>query len=100
VAKAAFFPQIPLTASYGAVTQQQYFNSELQSSQAWFAELQNYVQLYQALGGGWRPPSFATLDRYMRSRSSLALAPVISRRTRFAPISRGSSPARIRPDVR
>jgi multidrug efflux system outer membrane protein len=35
-------------------TQQQYFTSELQSSQAWFAELQNYVQLYQALGGGWR----------------------------------------------
>jgi multidrug efflux system outer membrane protein len=34
-------------------TQQQYFTSELQSSQAWFAELQNYVQLYQALGGGW-----------------------------------------------
>jgi multidrug efflux system outer membrane protein len=36
-------------------TQQQYFTSELQSSQAWFAELQNYVQLYQALGGGWQP---------------------------------------------
>ncbi|MDB6012181.1 MAG: hypothetical protein JWL65_4431 [Gammaproteobacteria bacterium] len=36
-------------------TQQQYFTSELQSSQAWFAELQNYVQLYQALGGGWLP---------------------------------------------
>jgi outer membrane protein, multidrug efflux system len=36
-------------------TQQQYFTSELQSSQSWFAELQNYVQLYQALGGGWRP---------------------------------------------
>jgi multidrug efflux system outer membrane protein len=35
-------------------TQQQYFTSELQSSQAWFAELQNYVQLYQALGGGWQ----------------------------------------------
>jgi outer membrane protein, multidrug efflux system len=34
-------------------TQQQYFTSQLQSSQAWFAELQNYVQLYQALGGGW-----------------------------------------------
>ena len=34
-------------------TQQQYFTSELQSSQARFAELQNYVQLYQALGGGW-----------------------------------------------
>ena len=35
-------------------TQQQYVTSELQSSQAWFAELQNYVQLYQALGGGWQ----------------------------------------------
>ena len=36
-------------------TQQQYFTSELQSSQALFAELQNYVQLYQSLGGGWQP---------------------------------------------
>jgi multidrug efflux system outer membrane protein len=35
-------------------TQQQYFTSELQSSQASFAELQNYVQLYQSLGGGWQ----------------------------------------------
>jgi multidrug efflux system outer membrane protein len=35
-------------------TQQQYFTSQLQSSQAWFAELQNYLQLYQALGGGWQ----------------------------------------------
>ena len=34
-------------------TQQQYFSSELQTTQAWFSELQNYVQLYQALGGGW-----------------------------------------------
>jgi outer membrane protein, multidrug efflux system len=34
-------------------TQQQYFTSELQTTQAWFSELQNYVQLYQALGGGW-----------------------------------------------
>ncbi len=34
-------------------TQQQYFTSELQTTQAWFAELQSYVQLYQALGGGW-----------------------------------------------
>jgi multidrug efflux system outer membrane protein len=34
-------------------TQQQYFDSELQLQQAWFAEMQNYVQLYQALGGGW-----------------------------------------------
>jgi len=34
-------------------TQQQYFTSELLTTQAWFSELQNYVQLYQALGGGW-----------------------------------------------
>ncbi len=34
-------------------TQQQYFSSELQTTQAWYTELQNYVQLYQALGGGW-----------------------------------------------
>jgi outer membrane protein, multidrug efflux system len=34
-------------------TQQQYFSSELQLEQAWYAELQSYVQLYQALGGGW-----------------------------------------------
>ena len=34
-------------------TQQQYFTAELQTTQAWFAELENYVQLYQALGGGW-----------------------------------------------
>ena len=34
-------------------TQQQYFSSELMTTQAWFAEMQNYVQLYQALGGGW-----------------------------------------------
>lgn len=36
-------------------TQQQYFTSEIQTAQAWYAELQNYVQLYQALGGGWQP---------------------------------------------
>jgi outer membrane protein, multidrug efflux system len=34
-------------------TQQQYFTSELQTTQAWYDELQSYVQLYQALGGGW-----------------------------------------------
>ena len=34
-------------------TQQQYFTSELTLAQAWFTELQNYAQLYQALGGGW-----------------------------------------------
>jgi outer membrane protein, multidrug efflux system len=35
------------------VTQQQYFESELALAQAWNTELQNYVQLYRALGGGW-----------------------------------------------
>jgi multidrug efflux system outer membrane protein len=35
------------------VTQQQYFVSELALAQAWNTELQNYVQLYRALGGGW-----------------------------------------------
>jgi outer membrane protein, multidrug efflux system len=35
------------------VTQQQYFDSELALAQAWNTELQNYVQLYRALGGGW-----------------------------------------------
>ena len=34
-------------------TQQQYFTAELQTTQAWYTELQNYVELYQALGGGW-----------------------------------------------
>ncbi len=34
--------------------QQQYFNSELALMQAWYAELQNYEQLYAALGGGWQ----------------------------------------------
>ncbi|WP_130423483.1 TolC family protein [Edaphobacter modestus] len=37
------------------VTQQQYFISQLALAQAWNAEMQNYVQLYQALGGGWNP---------------------------------------------
>jgi multidrug efflux system outer membrane protein len=37
------------------VTEQDYFTSELQLAQAWFLEMQNYVQLYQALGGGWDP---------------------------------------------
>lgn len=37
------------------VTQQQYFTSELALAAAWNAEMQNYVQLYQALGGGWQP---------------------------------------------
>jgi outer membrane protein, multidrug efflux system len=35
------------------VTEQDYFSAELNLSQAWFTELANYVQLYQALGGGW-----------------------------------------------
>jgi outer membrane protein, multidrug efflux system len=38
------------------VTQQQYFVSLINLDQAWFTELQNYVQLYQALGGGWQQP--------------------------------------------
>ena len=37
------------------VTQQQYFISQLALAQAWNAELQGYVQLYQSLGGGWDP---------------------------------------------
>jgi multidrug efflux system outer membrane protein len=37
------------------VTQQQYFDSELQLAAAWNTELSYYVQLYQALGGGWQP---------------------------------------------
>jgi multidrug efflux system outer membrane protein len=36
------------------VTQQQYFTSQLDLAQAWYAEMQNYVQLYLALGGGWQ----------------------------------------------
>lgn len=35
------------------MTQQQYLISELALAEAWNAELQNYVQLYRALGGGW-----------------------------------------------
>jgi outer membrane protein, multidrug efflux system len=37
------------------IVQQQYFTSELQLAQAWETEMQSYVQLYQALGGGWQP---------------------------------------------
>jgi multidrug efflux system outer membrane protein len=37
------------------VTQQQYFTSQVALAQAWDAEMQNYVKLYQALGGGWQP---------------------------------------------
>ena len=36
------------------VTEQQYFTSEISLDQAWLTEIQNYVQLYQALGGGWQ----------------------------------------------
>jgi outer membrane protein, multidrug efflux system len=36
------------------VTEQQYFTSEINQDQAWLTEIQNYVQLYQALGGGWQ----------------------------------------------
>lgn len=35
------------------VTQQQYFTSQLALAQAWDDELQNYLELYRALGGGW-----------------------------------------------
>jgi len=35
--------------------EQQYFQSALLLSQAWYSELQYYVSLYQALGGGWQP---------------------------------------------
>ena len=35
------------------VTQQQYFVSQLALAQAWNDELQNYVHVYRALGGGW-----------------------------------------------
>lgn len=37
------------------VTQQQYFTSQLALAQAWNDELQTYLQLYRALGGGWEP---------------------------------------------
>jgi len=37
------------------VTRQQYFASQLALAQAWDSELQSYVQLYRALGGGWEP---------------------------------------------
>jgi outer membrane protein, multidrug efflux system len=35
--------------------EQQYFDSALALSQAWYQELQYYAALYQALGGGWQP---------------------------------------------
>jgi outer membrane protein, multidrug efflux system len=36
------------------ITEQQYFTAEIAMDQAWLTEIQNYVQLYQALGGGWQ----------------------------------------------
>jgi outer membrane protein, multidrug efflux system len=36
-------------------TQQEYFTAELNLAQAWNTEMQSYVALYQALGGGWQP---------------------------------------------
>ena len=36
--------------------EQQYFLSALNLARAWYAELQSYAQLYQALGGGWQQP--------------------------------------------
>lgn len=36
------------------VTEQQHYSSGLSLTQAWSTEIQNYVQLYQALGGGWQ----------------------------------------------
>ncbi len=35
------------------VTQQQYFTSQLALAEAWNSELQNYLLLYRAMGGGW-----------------------------------------------
>jgi multidrug efflux system outer membrane protein len=37
------------------VTQQQYFTSQVTLATAWSTEMQYYVLLYQALGGGWQP---------------------------------------------
>jgi len=37
------------------IIQQDYFTSELNLATAWYAEMANYVQLYQSLGGGWQP---------------------------------------------
>jgi len=35
------------------IMEQDYFISELDLAAAWYAEMANYVQLYQSLGGGW-----------------------------------------------
>jgi outer membrane protein, multidrug efflux system len=37
------------------IIEQDYFASELSLAGAWYAEMANYVQLYQSLGGGWQP---------------------------------------------
>ncbi|HEX8799182.1 MAG TPA: efflux transporter outer membrane subunit, partial [Terriglobales bacterium] len=37
------------------IIEQDYFASQLTLATAWYSELANYVQLYQALGGGWQP---------------------------------------------
>lgn len=37
------------------IIEQDFFASQLSLANAWYAELANYVQLYQALGGGWQP---------------------------------------------
>jgi len=37
------------------IIEQDYFVSELSLAAAWYAEMANYVQLYQSLGGGWQP---------------------------------------------
>jgi outer membrane protein, multidrug efflux system len=37
------------------IIEQDYFASELNLAAAWYAEMANYVQLYQSLGGGWQP---------------------------------------------
>ena len=37
------------------IIEQDYFASELSLAAAWYAEMANYVRLYEALGGGWQP---------------------------------------------
>jgi len=37
------------------IIEQDYFASELSLAAAWYAEMANYVLLYEALGGGWQP---------------------------------------------
>jgi outer membrane protein, multidrug efflux system len=59
-AESARLANVRFTGGYASflevlIVQQQYFTSELQLAQAWETEMQFYVQLYQALGGGWQP---------------------------------------------